>query len=598
MFKSQIETLEIIKKYEPGKITFWTGAGIDFPAPTCLPLGSQLTEFFIKFACGNDLGSAILREWKKRQNWLNFLPFEKQQSGVPRLETIVESIREIEQNLSENYSIISGFASFNEPHPNLSHYILAEFLNNGSNIITTNFDNCVPKAYNEIYRNEAIIDLSPQKDGSGLYVYESSNPKAGKIYHVHGVASHYPDLGASLQKIKNGLPLPFMELLRKWYSEGHCQIYLGYGGGDSLDVNLFFLNEKPSISEGIYVRHESNSNGENKPSKISKNEKTILRPFSKKTICCCNTSDILEKSAACSLGKKEIRKTATENIQPFDWEKSFVNASKPFPADLQIMATAKLLYELGIEVNLIFHDDAWESGVCNLSYVTNNYDKRVITDAYRTTGNPEKIKQYGKFVYTPEELSAIMREHSDSLEGFISPAEAREKIKIALLKGEEIPWDYSNSFNRRTEKLVRIWIHPLKKFSRNEFSEAEIMIECLQQITEAGYKNVVQINQVNTAFRALGMLQMIFKKDYENGIKNINNAFSNYLDTSSFRGVYTTTLYSAAVSGSIGIYRIKPALFLRGLHHLILAGILLFFGKINSPSLKFRGKSIRQSDQF
>ena len=50
VFFNEIDNL--LKSFNPNKIVFWVGAGIDADAPTCLPIGNQLTEYVLELSCG------------------------------------------------------------------------------------------------------------------------------------------------------------------------------------------------------------------------------------------------------------------------------------------------------------------------------------------------------------------------------------------------------------------------------------------------------------------------------------------------------------------------------------------------------------------
>ncbi len=584
MYSNIEETCDVIGNYSPDKLIFWVGAGIDFCQPTCLPLGEKLTKFIIRQACGDEIGESIISAWTKTTNRLNTLPLKYKAPSVPRLETVVEVIRNIEEYINFKYSIIKGLSVFNDSFPNDTHYLLAYYLHEGANIITTNFDNCIPKAYNEIFKNESEISLAPERGSSGVYVYQSTWTGSGKIYHIHGVANDYHDLGTSLRRIKNGFPSAFKELLLTQYKNACCQVYLGYSGSDSLDVNVFFKELSPSPSMGIYIAHTNNPGKTVTDSEKNEKIETVLHPFEDKIICSCKTSDFIDKlriANPCSLtALTDINKLSSS--QSFDFESAFATIITPYPRDLKYLTAAKMIYELGLNVNLIFHDDQWEKIIENTGVVDKSYRYMTLTNVFRIVENIKKIEYYGKSVYTEEELSAITRKKTKTIDQFIPPSKVLEDIQVILQQNGEITWNYSNSLNRRTRKLLFSALNPFYRPSPETTIEIDLIAKSTNLINKAGYKNVTELNQVNTSLRVLGAIQIAFKNDFKNGIENFNNSFENYFDISSMRGILSTLFYSELSLLPKGLYTRNKDLLRRGIRHLYCFMSLKLYGlKVN-----------------
>lgn len=51
VFINEIDNL--LKSFDPNIIVF-LGGGIDADAPTCLPIGNQLTEYELELSCGKE----------------------------------------------------------------------------------------------------------------------------------------------------------------------------------------------------------------------------------------------------------------------------------------------------------------------------------------------------------------------------------------------------------------------------------------------------------------------------------------------------------------------------------------------------------------
>lgn len=138
------EMIYKIKSYPINKLVFWVGAGIDKDAPTGLPLGDELTNDILERVCGERLRNQILQEWKESRDRINEIINEDHHvDEYPRLETILEAVRIFENNLTVNNTVMEGLKSFADASPNRNHYMLAEMLHQGANIVTTNYDRCI-----------------------------------------------------------------------------------------------------------------------------------------------------------------------------------------------------------------------------------------------------------------------------------------------------------------------------------------------------------------------------------------------------------------------------------------------------------------------
>lgn len=91
---------------------FWIGAGIDNGSPTSLPLGNDLTDHVLKKTCGEKVEN-VIAVWEKRQQLLKKIVGEDIEfSDRPRLETLIEAVRDFEEHQIEKKSVIEGLRSF------------------------------------------------------------------------------------------------------------------------------------------------------------------------------------------------------------------------------------------------------------------------------------------------------------------------------------------------------------------------------------------------------------------------------------------------------------------------------------------------------
>lgn len=217
-----------IKKDEYEKVIFWVGSGVSYEKPTCFPLGNSLTELALEDGLGEDYESFI-DNYKKVARILD-LPLKE----CPRLETIFQIYKDIDENFNTNY--LSKLKIFGEAEPNINHYLLANAINNGCFVFTSNFDNCIEKAYKNLFDKELTKE---------------------NIHHFHGTFDNIDRIGISIDniyKIDSETEKVLIEILNKQY----LHIFMGYSLSDDLDINNYLSNNK-SKSDAIFINH-SNQN--------------------------------------------------------------------------------------------------------------------------------------------------------------------------------------------------------------------------------------------------------------------------------------------------------------------------------------------------
>lgn len=282
MIKAKDNLIKLIKSYDPNKIVFWVGAGIDNNAPTNLPLAKTLMETLLELTCGKKYSKKILEQCQSIYN------------GIPRMETVISDIKLFEEELAVDCTVVSGFESFLEAPPNNCHQILAQFLSKGANIVTLNYGNTIAKAFNMQYNNK--FPILPEFDNElNLYLYSDENITSGKIYHPHGVANDLNTIGISLNEVKKNLSPKFKKTLINWIENGYCFIFLGYSCSDTLDINPFFKSLKTNEntdSIGIIINYSTKDSFSNKNE--SSEMEDILTPFNQYFIFNTITSDFMQ----------------------------------------------------------------------------------------------------------------------------------------------------------------------------------------------------------------------------------------------------------------------------------------------------------------
>lgn len=128
------------------KLVLWLGAGIDNDNPTCLPLGNDLTYYMLKKSSPQHILRQITSVSKDDEK-----DIIKDIYGCPRLESVMECFSAVENVLIKKVSdkphpLLQGLSVFGDRKLNLNHFLIAELLKKGANVVTTNYDYCIPNA--------------------------------------------------------------------------------------------------------------------------------------------------------------------------------------------------------------------------------------------------------------------------------------------------------------------------------------------------------------------------------------------------------------------------------------------------------------------
>ena len=214
---------------ENQKLTFLVGAGCSVDAPSSQPAGRSMMEAMIKFICAESEVDKILK--------ITDLRFE----------ALVEIIRD---NLDPDLRIIDYYGLCNKP--NLQHFYLAEMINQGQFVMTTNFDFLI---------EHALLQLGIPKDNIKIVITKEDfenynnpphlfNNEFMSIYKIHGSTKNIitnestrDTLVATIQAFgsnKEGMSVfqvePFKRPLFDNISNERSLIVMGYSGSDDFDV--------------------------------------------------------------------------------------------------------------------------------------------------------------------------------------------------------------------------------------------------------------------------------------------------------------------------------------------------------------------------
>ena len=253
------ESFNIVKK-PYNKIYLWVGAGISYNSPTNFPLGNTLCKLLLKYALEDDCDT-YLNRFKKVSKSLKIPNCE-----FPRLESIFQIIKEIDENLASKALNIVDI--FSREEYNVNHSMLAKCNNIGVEIFTSNFDKCIEVAYRDLFDSDANVS------------------------HFHGTYEKRKNIGISIDNVTN-LDFVFEKKLVKSLSTNALHIFLGYSISDDLDINYFFSSwNKDKLADAIYVSHKNTGA---KRLSIQKRE-LLLSCFSNVYDVCIDTTEFISEA--------------------------------------------------------------------------------------------------------------------------------------------------------------------------------------------------------------------------------------------------------------------------------------------------------------
>lgn len=218
--------LSLFENGRPEKVIFWTGAGISIQAPTCLPIGAELTRLCINtfmpfgtFSLVNALFSLG-----------NFKDSYGNKKELPRLELIIENIVGALGFRAFNYF---SFMDIPRKYLNCYHLFFGKHIEEGGTHFTLNLDNGI----DSFFTNPAkfISDRPNQLTEKSILT--------SKLIKLHGTITNktsYEDLGLILKNITVGFNNALAGSILNSLIESKLLCFIGYGGVDSFDVIPFF----------------------------------------------------------------------------------------------------------------------------------------------------------------------------------------------------------------------------------------------------------------------------------------------------------------------------------------------------------------------
>ncbi len=541
----QIEDLDnLVQNTQLKEIVFWVGAGVDHESPTNLPIGNGLTDFMLQCACGEKYAKKLIELWEQRKDMITMeLGLYDLMANRPRLETVIEAIREYEEHQKEKISIVKGLRSFcaSERPYNIDHVYLAQCLHMGADIVTVNYGHFICEAYRRLYGEDSICFDEKQ------HVYNTVDERAGSVYFIHGVSQEIDTLGASLSTVKGKFSLFFNEKVKKWMNNRYF-VFVGYGGVDTLDVNplLKSLGQKYE-GKAIYIRHGWHTPG--KDVSLGTNERNLLSFFSNRNFCIADTKEVLKIFARSTYQLHEC--------DSVDWKESFVKYSDTWTEDMQYSCLLNICFNLGIPIDGVY-GETWVSKIRDIKNTDDWYRMYIPYHCAAMIQN-KKVMKYFEGDLLKMDSSKLMRSDINASNNRIEESakevnieETIQKINNKVSKHEIIEWDLSSGVNRYIQDLL---IKETKNICQlrvnlDKFVEEKRLIEvknCISLIIDNGYDTVRSVNQVNTAYRTRGICSVLMGEDASDVAGDFDTALYSYVDISSVEGIISTLIHKSLV---------------------------------------------------
>ena len=419
----------LIKEIDLKKTVLLVGAGISLDNPTCLPSGKVLTDYYLEISVGKESAKRLRNIWSNINNTIR----ENSQFEFPlmRLEFIIGHINKVDKELRRP-PLITGINQFAEADFNKNHQSIARIIKGGGTVITPNFDNCIEKAIGGSFEvNDAI----------GFPVMFQNK---FQIYYFHGIAADIEglkdNLGATIDKIKEGLAKKFEYLLTEWLKNGYTLIMVGYSASDFFDIIPFFESIPNNSFSGtaIFFQHDR---------LISSNDlhrvKKCLSPFVDQIVLNGNgeTSQFLE---ALSLEKAdEIYKQVEKDWWKVKFNEIIDSYNEEEKACFNGSNVIRICDQIGLNIDLIVENS-----------------RELVNNCVKMEAERSDLEKYFESLPDKEEsiIPALRRLHT--------------KQYLEELKADNFAY-YENyrSLNDRVQAVYDRWYSPLEKANSISFTD-------------------------------------------------------------------------------------------------------------------------------
>ena len=546
-----MKTLASFKSIPVNRWVLWVGAGISFSSPSGLPGGKELTEYILENVCGKKEKNRILGIWEKIKGAFPYKNVSITVSSIPRLESILDVVADVETKITNiDYSFFGGFKSFLSAPYNEQHVCLAKLVALGATIITSNFDLCIEKAYDDFFASKHKLI---QTSIGSLIVYRTQNIKTkGKIIHCHGTADDLHTMGATLQIIKNGFSPSVKRYLTKTIKHSKIIAFIGYSFSDAFDVNPYFEN----ISENYFSHHIAVFYQHESPNGI----KITTMPNNIAQLLKCFSSQIYDTGPT----DKYISELAENKFilsGDFDWRTNFQKeANLTHAKEIAPFLICKMSNFLGFGL-LRISKTAYIKSLSFRRYYPNNEFHDTLTVSLRRL----HIKFLEKYHNSKKEKIYYGKSEGPDLLGFYYgqgdyesalnyAASINEIVKEVSSTKKILNWRYYTSMSVYCRPIIQRNLLQLNQYSltNDDKNKIDQYMPILDLLGNRSLQNVVSINQGATALR-FRLLFSALRYGYDD-LDTEKKIFYLYGESSSIEG-YISAFRDIAVKNFF-LYRI------------------------------------------
>lgn len=338
--------------------------------------------------------------------------------------------------------------------------------------------------------------------------------------------------------------------------------FLGYGAGDSLDVNPFFKNVSLyQATHGIYISH-NNDQEMSFPDieSFSENVKTLFQGFGQKSIITCNTISFLHQLSSMSSDdlSKQLQKVlsdyrTTEDNDEKIWVNNYLKkifGKELLPYENRLALSVQICYILGIDTNRVLPHNWWKA-LKKCKNINNQYKNYYGAMLGKASGNTKALRCFpppaNAEPLAMSDYFAAWHRHKRAAKVLGTPATTLEQLNsIINFSGQQIGWDISTPTNRWFHYILSaILINPffLEKQTKKFKKEIEILL-CITELLIKHKNRLSEIYQYYAALRIHGVLLYLVGK-ISAAEPFINAAITGYQEISSTSGVIGTYCLSS-----------------------------------------------------
>ncbi|HLM65874.1 MAG TPA: hypothetical protein VK358_00035, partial [Longimicrobium sp.] len=510
----------------PSRLIVWAGAGISLDAPTRLPLGFGLTEFALEETCGTATSTRLFDLWESANEICSEGDRRDPFSWRPRLESVLGGLSDLERDAVEpSLAFMPAFTSFADAPPNAVHFSIASMVLGGASVFTANFDLCLQRAVRSLAGTADPFEV----DVSGSIRRYRLKPGVGEgeIVHFHGAADDPEYLGATLGRIKQGLPEPFA-VLEDRLRAGSLLVMVGYSASDSFDVNPYFVRQPRAAwpaSTLVYVRHE----GREAPAQLP----ALAVGFGRWAEVSAHTGLLMSALAG--------RLHPVDESPAFDWRAEFRARLAPAPGEgPRALRTCAVANALGINVDALDGDAYARAEAANPGYEPGRYH-HLLAIAGRERGDAEKELEHHLLAGDGERETMGYAYARGDLQSAREQAMSTEEIlHMARVVPGELPWAPYTSMSAHARPLVsRYLLRPWRRPRGRDLTEIGRLLEVAEVLGSRPMRGVQFVRQIATAWRFGVLLGVLAGRSPEpQQEKRIRDLYAELADLAGFVSSY------------------------------------------------------------